>query len=257
MMVLLKRSNPLVNTTDLGNDAYIVSIANLPTLNSYALALALNPPSSAISICDPVTLQEKERWIPHCSITQLKSYDGDQLISSGKDGTVHRWDDRIKGGKALTLIAPNGHALLSFDMSKSQNLIAAGTEYQNEEALILYWDVRSSQQLVRTHSSTHSDDITNLAFVCRRESETILSTSTDGLLSSSNPTEDDEDEAVLNVANWGTSISKAGFISQVDEPQYLWTGSDMETFAIWNLELDPVSEFGDIRTPRATLPVFA
>ena len=38
----------------------------------------------------------------------------------------------------------------------------------------------------------------------------VLSGSSDGLLTISNPTEIDEDEAMLHVRSWGTSISQAG-----------------------------------------------
>jgi WD repeat-containing protein 89 len=133
--------------------------------------------------------------------------------------------------------APNHRPLLTFDCSANNHLVAAGGEYQNEEAPILFWDIRFPERLLRTHTSTHSDDITNLAFVPVLESEILLSGSTDGLLSSSNPFEDDEDEAVINAANWGTSISKTGFIHQAGKIQHVWTASDMETFAIWNLEV--------------------
>jgi WD repeat-containing protein 89 len=40
----------------------------------------------------------------------------------------------------------------------------------------------------------------------------VLSGSSDGLISLSNPEEeDDDDEVVLHVANWGCSVSQAGW----------------------------------------------
>lgn len=92
---------------------------------------------------------------------------------------------------------------------------------------------------LRSHDSTHSDDITTLSFGPTRDPETncnvILSGSSDGLLCTSNADEDDEDEATINVGNWGCSISKAGWIDNGSGPDEatIWAGSDMETFSTW------------------------
>ncbi len=63
----------------------------------------------------------------------------------------------------------------------------------------------------------------------------ILSGSSDGLLCTSNADEDDEDEATINVGNWGCSISKAGWADNGSDPDKatIWAGSDMETFSTW------------------------
>lgn len=64
----------------------------------------------------------------------------------------------------------------------------------------------------------------------------LLSASSDGLLSTSNAAEDDEDEAVLNVGSWGCSISQAGWI-QGSSATRVWAASDMETFSCWSNEV--------------------
>jgi len=56
------------------------------------------------------------------------------------------------------------------------------------------------------HSSTHSGDVTTISSHPAVSSPLILSGSSDGLLAISNPTETDEDEAMLHVHSWGTSI---------------------------------------------------
>jgi hypothetical protein len=96
---------------------------------------------------------------------------------------------------------------------------------------------------MRKHSSTHSDDVTSLHFLHSSAtaasssiSKTLLSASSDGLISTSNADEDDEDEAVLHVGNWGCSISQAGWIS-VSAGAQAWAGSDMETFSCWTDEV--------------------
>jgi WD repeat-containing protein 89 len=95
---------------------------------------------------------------------------------------------------------------------------------------------------MRTHGSTHSDDITALHFLPSLGSansslpKILLSASSDGLISTSNADEEDEDEAVLHVGNWGCSISQAGWIS-VSAGAQAWAGSDMETFSCWSDEV--------------------
>jgi hypothetical protein len=103
-------------------------------------------------------------------------------------------------------------------------------------------DPRQPATPLRAHTSTHSDDITTLSFAPSRDPETncniILSGSTDGLLSTSNADEDDEDEAVIQVGNWGCSIAQAGWIHN-DDPQKasIWAGGDMETFSTWKSDV--------------------
>jgi hypothetical protein len=100
-------------------------------------------------------------------------------------------------------------------------------------------DPRNPSVPLRTHSSTHSDDITAVHFLddgSHTPHKTLLSVSSDGLVSTSNANEDDEDEALLRVGNWGCSISQAGWI-RTYEGAKIWALSDMETFSIWSNEV--------------------
>lgn len=103
-------------------------------------------------------------------------------------------------------------------------------------------DPRNAAAPLRTHASTHSDDITALHFLNTGSSPTVdspnilLSASSDGLVSTSNADEDDEDESVLHVGNWGCSISQAGWIHGKAGPK-IWASSDMETFSTWSDEV--------------------
>jgi WD repeat-containing protein 89 len=83
------------------------------------------------------------------------------------------------------------------------------------------------------HTSTHSEDINLLAFHPSIPN-LLLSGSADGLLSTSNALEDDEDEAVAHVGNWGCSVSRAGWHPATQE---IWSHSDMETLAMWSQEV--------------------
>ena len=98
-------------------------------------------------------------------------------------------------------------------------------------------DHRNPSAPIRTHTSTHSEDINVLAFHPSKAS-ILLSGSADGLLSISNALEDNEDEAVAHVGNWGCSISRAGWNMPAEE---IWSHSDMETMATWNNEVGTLS----------------
>lgn len=94
-------------------------------------------------------------------------------------------------------------------------------------------DPRQPAAPLRTHGSTHSDDITVVQFAPSRPG-ILLTASSDGLITLSNAEEPDEDEAVINVGNWGCSVSQAGWMP--DESQ-IWAASDMETFSTWSDEV--------------------
>ncbi|KAJ3757092.1 WD40-repeat-containing domain protein [Lentinula raphanica] len=166
------------------------------------------------------------------------------LVSSGKDGSVKVWDER-SGSFAIKMTdLGESRALLSFDVSLDGNTLAAGTELQGDDASVLYWDPRQPTAPLRTHTSTHSDDITAVHFSPSKP-DVLLTASSDGLLSLSNSNEIDEDEAVMNVGNWGCSISQAGWLP---DGSRIWCASDMETFSSWSGELDLIQSH-DIRAP--------
>ena len=97
------------------------------------------------------------------------------------------------------------------------HLVVAGTELGDDDPFILYWyrllwhysqvynipkslrDPRQPIAPLYTHSSTHSDDIKTIPFHPAVSSPLILSGSSDGLLTISNPTETDEDETYTSV----------------------------------------------------------
>ena len=149
-------------------------------------------------------------------------------------------------------------ALLCCDLSSDGNLAAAGTDLQGDDAFLLYWsvhliarcsfsphellrDVRSPAAPLRTQSETHSDDITAVHFLQPGHSapghRVLLSISSDGLLSTSNADEPDEDEATMYVGNWGCSIAQAGWVHGRAGSPGIWASSDMETFSAWTGEV--------------------
>ncbi|KAI0774019.1 WD40 repeat-like protein [Fomes fomentarius] len=243
-------STPL-RAINLPEEAYVLAIASLPSF----YAAAASAPSNVIHLFDRERLWNVNTLPGHASsITTLRSVPNvantgsHALLSSGKDGMVHVWDERA-GSAALRLTASTAgspRALLSCDVSTDGLTIAAGTELQGDDASILYWDPRSPAAPLRVHSSTHSDDITALHFY--PNGSIVLSASSDGLICTSNSEDADEDEAGVHVGNWGCSIAQAGWLHDTAGRPGVWSSSDMETFGVWTRELDRIQDI-DIRQP--------
>ncbi|KAF8690387.1 hypothetical protein AX14_002948 [Amanita brunnescens Koide BX004] len=242
-------SKPL-RLSSLSSQAYVLSIVSLQA----QYAASASAPANRIDIFDKSTLRCVQTLPGHeVATTALRAVNriGEShkisLMSSGKDGRICVWDERTNSHGISMTNAGNHQPLLCFDVSSDGMTVAAGTDLQGEDALIHYWDPRSPSAPLRTHSSTHSDDITSLSFSSSMTDKIVLSGSSDGLISLSNPEEDDDDEAVLHVANWGCSVSQAGWTTGEGGTK-IWAASDMETFSTWTNELDSLLNI-DIRQP--------
>lgn len=73
-------------------------------------------------------------------------------------------------------------------------------------------DLRATQQPLLQYIESHNDDVTELSFNPSNPS-ILLSGSTDGLINLYDTTITDEDDALIQVFNHGSSIAHAGFLS--------------------------------------------
>ncbi|GJE84958.1 WD40 repeat-like protein [Phanerochaete sordida] len=248
-------SRPITSTA-LPSGAYVLSLAALQS--SYAASSSA--PSNTIYFYDKANLRPVAHVVGHGeAITTMRAvphFAGtarETLVSSGKDGLVKVWDERT-GAAAVQmqgLAAGRKRALLSCDVSANGMTVAAGTDLQGDDASLLYWDPRNPAAPLRVHSYTHSDDITAVHFLRPSPAHlpsVLLSISSDGLISTSNADEADEDEAGLHVGNWGCSVAQAGWVHGRAGSPGVWAASDMETFSAWSGELDMVYDI-DIRQP--------
>lgn len=248
--------SPLLRATDkplcsasLPESSYVLSLASL----SNVYAASASSPSNKITLFDKSSLRSSLTLSGHGRSTTClrvaRSFCGstrDTLLSSGKDGCVKAWDER-SGSVSVQMVGINRRPLLCCDALHDGFMVAAGTELQKEDAFIYYWDPRNPAAPLRTHGSTHSDDITAVHFGGTPPStDLLLSTSSDGLVSISNPHQED-DEAVVHVGNLGCSISQGGWIPNSTKLG-IWAASDMETFSYWSNELDCLYDV-DIRKP--------
>jgi len=247
-----KTFNKPLKAASVPDEAYVLGLTSLD--NAYAASAS--SPSNEIFLFDKLSLRTIQKLRGHNTATtsirtvqRLAAADRQLLLSSGKDGCVKAWDARSNSVAIDMRTSGALRPLLCCDASSDGLTVAAGTVLEKEDAFILYWDPRFPAAPLRTHGSTHSDDVTVVSFLTQSQStqKNLLSASSDGLISTSNAEENDEDEAVLHVGNWSCSISQAGWICGPAGPN-VWAASDMETFSTWSKELDPRADL-DIRNP--------
>ncbi|CAE6371491.1 unnamed protein product [Rhizoctonia solani] len=242
------------------------------------LAASFSSPQNNIMLFDKNTLAAIRTLSGHTEgITSIKSVDvlagttRRGLISSGKDGRIRIWDERQGGAGAFTATGQN-RPLSAFAVSPDGWTIAAGAELGVDpaapvpseaelDAPIFFWDVRNPTTPKWVHTSTHSDDITQLDFHPMLGNGSpgglLLSSSADGLLAITSADEPNEDEAVQYVGNWNTSIARVGWtvrreeILANDQMNFkIWAASDMQTLSVWSDELGIEHDYGDLRRTK-------
>ncbi|KAF3913857.1 hypothetical protein ABW21_db0203043 [Orbilia brochopaga] len=100
--------------------------------------------------------------------------------------------------------------ILSMDVSVERGLVVAGTELTGQSAEVVVWDLDGRERMKYVES--HNDDVTQLSFHPTAR-ELLLSGSTDGLINIYNMNITEEDDALHQVVNHGSSIHHAGFIA--------------------------------------------
>ncbi|KAF7301573.1 WD40 repeat-like protein [Mycena indigotica] len=230
-----------LQSQDLGTDSsYILSIARLP--GSYAACTSA--PSNKIHLLDPSTIRPILSLSGHDSgttslrvVNAVANISKPSLVSSGLDGSIQVWDERTNTYSIKMTDLGQSTGILCCDVSEDGMTVVGGTQLQGDEAQIIYWDPRQPAAPLRRHTSTHSDNVTVLQY-SPDTPNLLLSASTDGLISTSIATEDDEDEAVVHVGFWNCSVSQAGWIhSSTTTGVKIWGHSDMETFSTWSDEV--------------------
>jgi hypothetical protein len=125
-------------------------------------------------------------------------------------------------------------------------------------------DTRNTKEPAYRHSSTHSDDITQLSLLPATATwqassgerplppRLLLSTATDGCVVLSDMRETDEEEAVLAEENWNQSVAKAGAYLHKGAMR-IWARSDMDNLAHWSVGLGTEGEleFGSFAETRS------
>lgn len=178
----------------------------------------------------------------HTGTTCLARISEHVLATAGRDGAVRVWDvragDRAVGGYK----GASGAPVLS--LAVGAGVVAAGTELVGSKVCVTVWDVRSAGVKVQ-YTESHNDDITTLAFH-PTVPYLLLSGGTDALVSiydlrmpPGEAGEADDEEALWQVVNHGSSVHRAG-----------WVGGDVfalshdEVLAVYKL-VERVPEDGE------------
>ncbi|KAK6344886.1 hypothetical protein TWF718_006838 [Orbilia javanica] len=180
-------------------------------------------------------------------LSSLAENDPNLLFTAGRDGTAKLWDLRQGIGRAVAVFRKGGEPILSMAVCRDRGLLAVGTELTGTSAEVVVWDLEGREKM--SYVESHNDDVTQLSFHPTITS-LLLSGSTDGLINIYDMTIPEEDDALHQVINHGSSIHRAGFLND----STIYGISHDENLSVYKLA-DPnenVEEprpvvFGDVR----------
>ncbi|KAL8393312.1 hypothetical protein RB595_003192 [Gaeumannomyces hyphopodioides] len=188
----------------------------------------------------------------HGNLTVARPFDHSQsaVCTAGSDGSVAIWDLRAAGvnpAQATRQIGSAHTSIASLACAPEANIVCAGTEYADDRASLVFWDVRRASEPVIQYKEVHSDDITELNFH-PTDTNLLLSGSTDGLVNVYDLKITDEDEVVIQTFNHGASIHHSGFLNRSE----LFALSHDEKFALYDMAEEQekgsaTANFGDTR----------
>ncbi|KAI4237688.1 MAG: hypothetical protein LQ349_001668 [Xanthoria aureola] len=232
----MKTARSVATSASLNPDTYIYKILPIST------AMGSISSDDSLRVIDPPTLELRGTiGGVHDGVTCLSGFRDRLGLTAGRDGLLKCIDLRTKN-TAFELSEEKKPAILS--TACQEHLIASGAELTNSQAAITVWDARASKRSLLQYVESHSDDVTELCFHTSRPS-ILLSGSTDGLVNLYDTTVADEDDALIQVFNHGSSIAHAGFLS------------DHEVFALSHDEAFSIYESNRSDHVEAPIPAYA
>ncbi|XP_030762393.1 WD repeat-containing protein 89 [Sitophilus oryzae] len=186
---------------------YILHISATREVYPY-IAAALSDHSTDVFCTNESGLEKITRLSEHTKrLVDCKFVDhsNNLLYTASNDGTIKLWDLRefsksVTTFNDTTLNEPSTvRCFNSFDVAPCNRIIAAGTEFAQTDAFILFWDVRNTK-LLGAYWESHSDDITQVKFK-PSDTNTLMSGSTDGLINIYNLSESREEDAFTDCFN--------------------------------------------------------
>ncbi|XP_007659407.2 WD repeat-containing protein 89 [Ornithorhynchus anatinus] len=235
-----------------------------PALNGL---VAVSCSNKSIRLYDQQTLHLQREFSVHPGLLSgVKfAHSGDNLLFSAcSDGTVKCWDTRLPGeAEARLFKGYPSNVFISFDISCDDRVVCAGTEKVDDDALMVFWDVRGGTKRASpttpplgVYSESHNDDITQVCFH-PNDPNTIVSGSTDGLVNVFDVGRDNEDDALTATCNSDSSVSFIGWagkdLRQVycvthDEGFYWWDLARLDSDEpITRLSIQDVREVADVK----------
>ena len=222
--------------------------------NAWLFDLCKLTKSIAVSTSkNDVVLFDAERLTPLQTIVKAHddvvtgltaNIDKSEFYSSSRDGTVKLWDPRTS--KSVKTVRASA-GVLSIAHHTGLDRLAIGTELKGADAVVAVYDSRSTSALV-TYTDSHAEDVTSLSW--HPTNNLLLSGGQDGIINVWDTTVVDEEEAVLQVFNHGSSLHLAKFVGKNE----VFAISHMETASLYKLSYaqedvprDEIKEFGDLR----------
>lgn len=169
------------------------------------------------------------------------------VFSSSTDKTIRCWDVRTDNKKPVQTFEgydETNNLFTSFDVNSNDRVICAGTEADENEVHLLFWDRRQAS-LMGSYSESHCDDITQVKFHPSKF-DLLLTGSTDGLVCKFDVSEPSEDDAIQLSLNPDSAVARIGWCGAESENIYCITHTD--TFHLWEGEEgDLLKEICDIK----------
>jgi len=203
------------NLTD-DENSYVLHL----TLNSNSSVIASGLNTSKITVCDTTTLSELASFEAHegdLSGMKFSPENTNYIYTSSSQECIKLWDIRDYKTPARTFIdtsvpVQNGSAnkdipkkpLISFDVNRSDEFIAAGTEQVVKDAFLLFWDVGSGKML-GGYWESYGDDVTTVSFH-PEDNDRLATGGTDGLINIFDISQSTEDDALITSINTESSI---------------------------------------------------
>ncbi|CCG83420.1 WD domain protein [Taphrina deformans PYCC 5710] len=237
--------NSIASSKAQPNNAWLFDIVKV----SDSLAVSTSTNNIAIFDTETLAIRQNIQKAHEDVITGLvNSNDANLIYSSSRDGTVKCWDMRSR--QAIRNYRPTA-GVLSVAHHPALDKVAVGTELKGTDAIVSVYDSRSPNALV-SYPDSHGEDVTSLSW--HMHNNLLLSGGGDGIINVIDTTVVDEDDAILQVFNHGSSIHLAQFVGKNEVLAF----SHMETASLYKMSYnqeevprDEVKEFGDVRSKLA------
>ncbi|KAK4883883.1 hypothetical protein RN001_000154 [Aquatica leii] len=191
-----------------GEETYILHIAATPDADCNIVI------GTSDDVCEIYRLGENqlakiETFESNDTITGVQTCpNNNNLFYCGSTKSIKLWD--IRTPQKFTLEISEGiedaKPLACFEVSPNNRLLTAGSELHQGEAFMLFWDIRNVR-LMGAYWQSHSDTITQVKF-SNNDVNTIMSGSVDGLINVFDAKCTNEDDALLDSFNTGSSVEQ-------------------------------------------------
>lgn len=173
------------------------------------------------------------------------------LVTTSLDGTLRQWDartgnttlqhsdDTLQKRKPLTCV----------DVNAGGRFLCAGTEVVEQDAYLVFWDVRQPGPL-GGYWESHTDEVSTVRFH-PSDSGALATGSTDGYVNVFDVTQTSEDDALQSTLNTESSVSSVVWYGQ-DSSRRLAVVLDTEELQLWDLqESERTAQFGRTKIAQA------